>query len=312
MQDALDLQEAGCFAIVFEAIPTEVTDYADGADGDRRDRHRRRPLHRRPGARAARPARRPPRPRAEVRAAVRRRADGDAARASSAYAEAVRAREFPAPEHGYSIPPEELERLREQRRRRDAEPPTTGRRRYGCAPPWRGFHSCSCRGARVLRPLRGGRRRTSCAPPRLLEEMLESWPEKSELARRSCSAEQEGDRITHDIIHKLNATFVTPIDREDILALASGARRHRRLHRGGRRLPRASTGSRRRWSRPMELAKVLHQACRQIAEALPRLRTSGRHLALRRRDPPAGERRRPARARWRSPRCSSGRSTRWS
>src|SRR3954449_13036545 len=26
MQDALDLQEAGCFAIVFEAIPTEVTD----------------------------------------------------------------------------------------------------------------------------------------------------------------------------------------------------------------------------------------------------------------------------------------------
>ncbi len=56
----------------------------------------------------------------------------------------------------------------------------------------------------------------------MLEEMLESWPEKSELAREILIAEQDGDRITHDIIHKLYATFVTPIDREDILALASG------------------------------------------------------------------------------------------
>ena len=42
----------------------------------------------------------------------------------------------------------------------------------------------------------------------MLEEMLESWPEKAELAREILLAEQEGDRITHDIIHKLNATFV--------------------------------------------------------------------------------------------------------
>ena len=56
----------------------------------------------------------------------------------------------------------------------------------------------------------------------MLEEMLEAWPEKSELAREILIAEQEGDRITHDIIHKLYGTFVTPIDREDILALASG------------------------------------------------------------------------------------------
>ena len=56
----------------------------------------------------------------------------------------------------------------------------------------------------------------------MLETMMESWPERAELARERILAEQEGDRITHDIIHKLNATFVTPIDREDILALASG------------------------------------------------------------------------------------------
>ena len=36
---------------------------------------------------------------------------------------------------------------------------------------------------------------------------------------RDC--EHEGDRITHDILDRLNHTFVTPIDREDILALAS-------------------------------------------------------------------------------------------
>src|SRR5512144_1074867 len=52
----------------------------------------------------------------------------------------------------------------------------------------------------------------------LLEEMIESWPEKSELTREILLAEQEGDRITHDIIQKLNSTFVTPIDREDIIA----------------------------------------------------------------------------------------------
>ena len=37
-----------------------------------------------------------------------------------AYAEEVRSRTFPAPEHTYSIPPEELERLQEMSARRDA------------------------------------------------------------------------------------------------------------------------------------------------------------------------------------------------
>jgi predicted phosphate transport protein (TIGR00153 family) len=41
------------------------------------------------------------------------------------------------------------------------------------------------------------------------------------LGRDILKAEQEGDRITHDIIRRLNTTFVTPIDREDIYALAT-------------------------------------------------------------------------------------------
>jgi uncharacterized protein Yka (UPF0111/DUF47 family) len=50
----------------------------------------------------------------------------------------------------------------------------------------------------------------------LLDEMLRDFPEKSELARDILICEQDGDRITHDIIQRLNQTFVTPIDRVDI------------------------------------------------------------------------------------------------
>jgi uncharacterized protein len=56
----------------------------------------------------------------------------------------------------------------------------------------------------------------------LLREMLERWPDTSgSLARDILKAEQEGDRITHDIVQRLNATFVTPFDREDIYGLAT-------------------------------------------------------------------------------------------
>jgi uncharacterized protein len=108
----------------------------------------------------------------------------------------------------------------------------------------------------------------------MLETMMENWPERSELAREILLAEQEGDRITHDIIHRLHATFVTPIDREDIIALASGlddildfteeVSDFLGLYRIEAPMDQA-----------VEMSKVLHQACRQVAEALPRLRTLG-------------------------------------
>jgi uncharacterized protein len=56
---------------------------------------------------------------------------------------------------------------------------------------------------------------------RLLDEMMHSWPEAGGLSREILKAEQEGDRITHDIVQRLNSTFVTPIDREDIYGLAT-------------------------------------------------------------------------------------------
>jgi uncharacterized protein len=55
----------------------------------------------------------------------------------------------------------------------------------------------------------------------LLDRMMHSWPEEAGISREILKAEQEGDRITHDIIKRLNTTFVTPIDREDIYGLAT-------------------------------------------------------------------------------------------
>ena len=105
----------------------------------------------------------------------------------------------------------------------------------------------------------------------LLEEMLEDFPEHSELAREILICEQEGDRITHDIIQRLNQTFVTPIDREDIHELSSALddvvdyTEEVADYLGLYKIEAPMTQA-------QDLAKVLHSAARQIAEAMPRLR----------------------------------------
>ena len=55
----------------------------------------------------------------------------------------------------------------------------------------------------------------------LLEEMLVGFPESQGLARDILICEQDGDHITHEVIRRINETFVTPIDRNDILRLTS-------------------------------------------------------------------------------------------
>ncbi len=55
----------------------------------------------------------------------------------------------------------------------------------------------------------------------LLERMLASDPPSWETALQIKQIEQECDTLTHQIIQRLNRTFVTPIDREDIHALAT-------------------------------------------------------------------------------------------
>jgi predicted phosphate transport protein (TIGR00153 family) len=54
----------------------------------------------------------------------------------------------------------------------------------------------------------------------LLERMLASDPPGWDTALQIKQIESECDAITHNIIQRLNSTFVTPIDREDIHALA--------------------------------------------------------------------------------------------
>jgi predicted phosphate transport protein (TIGR00153 family) len=55
----------------------------------------------------------------------------------------------------------------------------------------------------------------------LLHSLLSDYPDQAPLAQEIRDCEHEGDRITHEILDRLNHTFVTPIDREDILALTS-------------------------------------------------------------------------------------------
>src|SRR3954462_3982826 len=106
----------------------------------------------------------------------------------------------------------------------------------------------------------------------LLERMLDRWPDHGELARDVVVCEQEGDRITHDIIQRLNQTFVTPIDREDIYALASAlddivdfieeVSDFLGLYRIEAPMDKAT-----------EMGRILRQATRAVAGAMPRLRT---------------------------------------
>jgi uncharacterized protein len=56
----------------------------------------------------------------------------------------------------------------------------------------------------------------------LLAEMLGDGNDREVIAKRMRDAEHAADETTHGIIRRVNTTFVTPFDREDIYALASG------------------------------------------------------------------------------------------
>jgi len=117
LEEALELQDAGCFAIVFEAIPADVTDVIMGqmempvigigagpsTDGQVLVLHDLLGIH---GGFQPK--------------FVKRFADvrGEMLRGLQAYAEEVRTRAFPGPEHTYGIAPEEMARLKEQLRDR--------------------------------------------------------------------------------------------------------------------------------------------------------------------------------------------------
>ncbi|BFU92839.1 MAG: phosphate transport regulator [Nitrospira sp.] len=56
---------------------------------------------------------------------------------------------------------------------------------------------------------------------RLLKELMEDYTNAQQKIERIREVEHIGDGITHDIALRLNQTFLTPLDREDIHDLAS-------------------------------------------------------------------------------------------
>jgi 3-methyl-2-oxobutanoate hydroxymethyltransferase len=125
MHDAIGLEEAGCFAIVFEAIPAALTELimprvhipvigigaGAATDGQVLVFHDLLGIY---DGHAARFVKRY----ANVREAM--------VEGVKAFAEDVRTRRYPEPEHGYTIAPDELERLHELMREMRGEPFTGG------------------------------------------------------------------------------------------------------------------------------------------------------------------------------------------
>jgi 3-methyl-2-oxobutanoate hydroxymethyltransferase len=125
LHDALALQEAGCFAIVFEAIPSALTEAimprmeipvigigaGPAADGQVLVFHDLLGIY---SGHAARFVKRYASVREEMIKGV------------SAFADEVRARKYPEEEHGYTMAPDEIARLHELLREQTGEPFTGG------------------------------------------------------------------------------------------------------------------------------------------------------------------------------------------
>jgi hypothetical protein len=56
---------------------------------------------------------------------------------------------------------------------------------------------------------------------RALEKLFSDFTEVERKVRDIHAIEHYGDKLTHEIMRELNETFVTPLDREDIVGLAS-------------------------------------------------------------------------------------------
>ena len=104
-----------------------------------------------------------------------------------------------------------------------------------------------------------------------LLDLLENYSDLDRKAGRVLDIEHEGDEITHEIIRRLNTTFVTPFDREDIHLLASNlddvldhieaAAEYLQLYRIDEPLPQMVT-----------IARILAEAAGKTASSMPGLR----------------------------------------
>jgi len=104
-----------------------------------------------------------------------------------------------------------------------------------------------------------------------LKEMVDGWEHVEGKVAEITELEHKGDTITHEIMSRLNRTFVTPFDREDIVQLAhvlddvtdfihsaADAMLLYKVERPG--------------ERAKELADIILQATEEIEKVLPQLR----------------------------------------
>jgi predicted phosphate transport protein (TIGR00153 family) len=104
-----------------------------------------------------------------------------------------------------------------------------------------------------------------------LLDLLTNYTDLERKTDRVLDTEHEGDELTHEIIRRLNTSFVTPFDREDIHHLCSSlddvldhieaAAEYLQLHKIQEPLPQM-----------ISLSETLNQAATKTAAAMPGLR----------------------------------------
>lgn len=55
----------------------------------------------------------------------------------------------------------------------------------------------------------------------LIRDLFQNYDQRETIRERIRQVEHDGDEITHQVMRRINTTFVTPFDREDIYRLAS-------------------------------------------------------------------------------------------
>lgn len=109
----------------------------------------------------------------------------------------------------------------------------------------------------------------------LLAELALPGADVQSISDRLADAEHDSDKITHELYNKINSTFITPFDREDIYRLAStldDVMDH--IEAAGNLVYLYGLTSLPALPREMhELIAVLDQQARATAEAMPRLKS---------------------------------------
>lgn len=109
---------------------------------------------------------------------------------------------------------------------------------------------------------------------RTLVELFSNYPGRTEKQAEIKRIEHVGDDLTHSVLRKLNQTFITPFDREDIHHLASslddvldfvnGAAERTLMYKISDPPPAAA-----------KLSKLVLAQCEQLGEAVGHLRNNG-------------------------------------